>query len=418
MSTKGVIISKETPKVLATVGDLRVSGLIANAVAVAAKFDLATVYVINSITDAEENHGIDAAYDLANKVVLHHHISEFYHRVGLDSNVPLYIMGTAQGTSLEAMVDPTGAVGKKFINDTEGKCFQIAVALNPEAPYAPVLLDGMDSDVWAAIPKAQALVDWSFGKMYPTRIILEGRSYNPNAAAAGDLRAIVDVKAPNVHVVTVQDWNHAEKDALFNTYAAVGTLLGSVALANVHENVGWVERFNLTDAGSGRWLKAGFSNHADVMAHQDEWELLDTKGYIFAQKYPRVDGFRWNNDHACTPIEVDVEGNMNEAYIRFGRTLDKAVLSTYAALIGRVKSPQPVDSQTGKLPLAVITDFKLQGEKRTDQDMAGELSGREVLVDKDSNLLPPSETLNIAVKCVPYGSAQTIKVKVGLVRNL
>ncbi len=418
MSTKGVIITKETPSVVAVIGDLRVSGLIANAIAVAGKFDLNTVYVVNSIADAEETLGIDAAYDIANEVVLHHHISEFYHEVGLDSNVSLYIMGTAQGTSLEDMVDPAGAIGKKFINDTEGKCFQVSVALNPDGDYVPVLLDGMDTDVWNAIPKAQALVDWAFAKMYPTRIILEGRSHTPNAAAAGDLRAIQDVKAPNVHVVTAQDWDYAEKVALFNTYAAVGTKLGTMASADVHVNTGWVENFNLTDAGAGRWLKAGFSNHTDVLAAQDDWELLDQKGYIFTQKYPRVDGFRWNNDHSCTPIEVDVEGNMNEAYVRFGRTMDKAVLSVFGALIGRVKSPQPVDPSTGKLPLAVVVDFKTRGERQIDQDMTGELSGREVIVDKNSNLLPPSETLEMAVKCVPFGSAQSIKVKVGLVRNL
>jgi hypothetical protein len=418
MSTKGVIISKETPKVVAVIGDLRVSGIIAGAIAVADKFVLDTVYKVNSIADAENTLGIDAAYDLTNKVALHHHISEFYHEVGLDSNVPFYIMGVAQGTTLEEMVDPAGTIGKKFINDSEGKPFQFGIALNPDVDYVPTILDGMDEDVWNAIPKAQALVDWAFDKMYPTRVIIEGRSFTPNGAAAGDLRDIDDVKAPNVHIVVAQDYDYAEKDALLNKYAAVGTVLGTVASANVHENIGWVEKFNLTDAGSGRWLNAGFSNHTDAMAAQDNWELIDQKGYIFAMKYPRVDGFRWNNDHACTPIEVDAEGSMNEAYILFGRTMDNVVLSVFSALIGRVKSPQPVDPTTGKLPLAVIVDFKTRGEKQIDQDLAGKISGREVLVDKNSNLLPPSETLNLAVKCVPYGSAQSIKVKVGLVRNL
>jgi hypothetical protein len=282
----------------------------------------------------------------------------------------------------------------------------------------PVVVDGLLDEVLDAIPKAQALVDWAFGKMYPTRIILEGRNFTPPVAGVQDLRDIENVKAPNVSVVVAQDYDYADKDALFNNYAAVGTFLGSLAAADVHVNVGWVDQFNLTNVASERWINAAFSNHAAVEDYEEDWELLDGKGYIFTQTYPRVDGYRWNGDHTCTPIEVDVEGNMNEAYQRFGRTMDAVALSAFGALIGRVKSPQPVDPASGKLPVVVVADFKAVGEKRIDQDLAANLSGREVIIDKDSNLLPPDETLNMAVKAVPYGSATSIKVKIGLVKQL
>ena len=418
MSTKGVIISKENPAVGVTLGDLRVSGLIANAVAIAGQFDLDTLYKINSVKDAEDTLGIDAAYDTTNKVVLWHHIKEFYEEVGLDSGVPLYIWGTSQATTMEQMVDVAGAIGKNFINGTEGEAFQIAIARNPDGAYVPAVVDGLLDEVLAALPKAQALVDWAFGKMYPTRIILEGRNFTPPVSGVQDLRAIAGVEAPNVSIVVAQDYDYAEKDALFNNYAAVGTFLGSLAAADVHVNVGWVDEFNLTDVAASRWENAALSNHVSVESYQDDWELLDDKGYIFTQTYPRVSGYRWNGDHTCTPIQVDVEGNMNEAYQRFGRTMDAVALSAFGALAGRVKSPQPVDPASGKLPTVVIADFKAVSEKRIDQDLSANLSGREVIVDKDSNLLPPDETLNMAVKAVPYGSADTIKVKIGLVKQL
>lgn len=418
MSTKGVIISKEKPAVGVTLGDLRVSGLIANAIAVVDKFALNTLYKINSVKDAEDTLGIDAAYDTTNKVVLHHHIQEFYEEVGLDSGVSLYLYGVSQATTLEQMVDVAGAIGKTFINGAEGKVFQCGLCRNPDNAYVPTIVDGLLDEVLNAIPKAQALVDWAFTKMYPTRIIIEGRNFTPPVSAVQDLRDITNVKAPNVSVVVGQDYDYADKDALFNNYAAVGTYLGTLAAADIHENTGWVEQFNLTNVASDRWVNAGFSNHDPVEDYEDDWELLDSKGYIFPQTYPRVDGYRWNNDHTCTPIEVDVEGNMNEAYQRFGRTMDAAALSAFGALVGRVKSPQPVDPATGKLPTVVVADFKAVAEKRIDQDLGGKISGREVIVDKESNLLPPDERLDMAIKAVPYGSASTIKVKIGLVKQL
>jgi len=417
-STKGVVITKENPAVGVTLGDLRVSGLIANAIAVGGTFDLNTLYKINSVQDAEDILGINEAYDTANRVVLHHHIKEFYEEVGLDSGVSLYLYGVSQATTLEEMVDISGTIGQAVINGGSGEIFQCGICRNPDNAYSPTILDGLLDEVSAAIPKAQALVDWAFGKMYPTRIVIEGRNFTPPISTVQDLRGIANVKAGNVSVVVGQDYDYAEKDALFNNYAAVGTLLGTLAAAEVHENVGWVDQFNLTDAGAGRWERAGLSNHQLVETYQEDWELLDSKGYIFPQTYPRVDGYRWNNDHTCTPIEVDVEGNMNEAYQRFGRTMDAVALSAFGALIGRVKSPQPVDPATGKLPIVVVADFKSAGEKRIDQDLSENLSGREVIVDKDSNLLPPDETLNMAVKAVPYGSASTIAVKIGLVKQL
>jgi hypothetical protein len=182
--------------------------------------------------------------------------------------------------------------------------------------------------------------------------------------------------------------------------------------------VGWVDEFNLTNAASERWLKAGFSNNEPVEKYQEDWELLDNKGYVFTRTYPRVDGYRWNGDHTCVAIEVDTEGNMNESNQRFGRTIDAVSLSAFGALVGRVKSPQPVNPSNGKLPTVIVADFKAVAESRIDDDLDGKLSGREVIIDKESNLLPPVERLDMAVKCVPMGSTGSIKVNIGLVKQL
>lgn len=418
MSTKGVVITKETPDILFSGGDTSITLLIANGVAVASQLDLDTLYHIFSVKDAETILGIDAAYDVSNEVVLHHHIDEFYRMAR--PNTKLYVYVVSQAVTIEQMVDVANNHLKAAINQAQGEAFNCMVAHNPDqSTYSPVMSDGYDADLLAAIPKAQGLVDYAFEKLYPTRIVLEGKYFTPPIASVEDLRNIPDVKAYNVSVVTFQDWNHAETNAAFNNYAAVGTFTGALSRASVHENVGWTEEFPLTDATKGKFLKAGFSNHDDVMDYEDDWDLLDSKGAIFAIKYPNVDGFYINDDHTCAPIEVDPETNVvSESGQLYGRTADKACLQVFASLISRVKSPQPVDPASGKLPVAVVLDFQQVAERRIDQNMAGEISGRSVIVDKNSNLLPPNNQLDMAVDVVPYGTAKVIRVKVALKRNL
>lgn len=409
-SIKGVVINKVSPQPGAKPISESTSGLIANGVVVSGKLELNKTYVLYSKADAEYL-GINEAYDTANKVVLYHHISEFFEEAG--EGVKLYIRVVAQSISVVDMVSIENNHAKALIDDAKGEVFQLAVAFNPTSDYAPVV-DGIDQDTLNAIPKAQGLCDWAFSKMYPTRIILEGRYYTGPASSLPDLRALVNVIAPNVSVVIGQDLGFAGSLPEFNSYAAVGTCLGTVAKAAVSENIGWVEKFNLTNAKKERWLSAGLSDHRSILNVQSEWSILDQKGYIFPIKYSRLDGFRWNNDHVCAPVIVDNEGNMNESQIRFGRTVDKASLAAYGALLPAVKSPQYVNPKNGKVPPVVILNFKTLVEKQIDNDLLGEISGRVVVIDKDSSLLPPDPELKVSLGIVPMGSADTISVSLSL----
>ncbi|MDX2304612.1 MAG: DUF2586 family protein [Microscillaceae bacterium] len=422
MSIKGVEISKAKPDVFAQLGQDSTSGLIANGVAVAGKLALDTVYTLYSLDDAIAL-GVDESYDAAHSVILYHHIKEFYEEVGLDSGVKLYLLVVAQSVTMTQMVDVANNHAKKLIDGIEdGDAFQIGVAYNPVltggTPYTPTMSNGLDADLLAAIPKAQALAEYAFGKMMPTRFVLEGKFIDLDPIGSlEDLRSISDVEASAVSVVIGQDWDFADSLAAFNKYAAVGTVLGTVARAAVNESIGWVEVFNLTNVASARWVVAGLSDHTKTKDNQSIWNTLDEKGYIFPLTYSRVSGYRWNKDHTCTPILVDPDGTLNESFIRYSRTADKAALQIYAALIGSVQSPQRLRPD-GKLELAVIADLQARAEKQVDTAMAGEISGREIVVDKDSDLLPPDPELLVGFKVQPYGSADTIKIKLKLTKSI
>jgi hypothetical protein len=418
MNVKGVIITKEQPELGVNLSADSASGLLANGLAVSGKLALGTAYKLTSLKDAE-NLGLNEAYDTANNVVVYHHIKEFYSEVGFDSGTILWLMVVAQSVGIHQMVDVANEYAKKLLNEAEGEIFQMAIAHNPlltgGSPYTPTITAGLDANLLAAIPKAQELAEYAFEKMYPIRFVLEGKFFNPAAVGLQHLRAITNVKAPAVSVVVGQDYDFAHIQATFNNYAAVGTALGTIARANVHENIGWVGAFNLTS--TGRWTKAGFSNHQSVMNYEDDWSVLDDKGYIFPIKYSRQNGFRWNDAHTCTPIEIDVDGTINECYIHYSRTIDKAALQVYAALLPDVKSPQDVDDN-GKLPLSVVAYFKAKAEKSIDLGMTGQFSGRTVTIDKNSNLLPPNSELLVGLKVQPFGEAKIIKVQLKISKTL
>ena len=281
--------------------------------------------------------------------------------------------------------------------------------------YAPTLLDGNDQDTYTAGLKAQALYDWAVERIMPCQMIVEGKSTVPSSAS----RDLATLDCDKVTIVSGQDYDKADELPMWWKHAAVGTKLGTVAAREINENTGWVEVGNLTDEKRtpARFLRAGFSNHTLVEAVKEIWDVLDDKKYIFPITYPLSDGYFWNNDYTCAPVLIDDEGNINEHNIRYGRTADKAARAIYVALFNDIKSPQPVDPATGKLPSGIILNFQGKAERRIDLEMENQISGRKVTVDPNSDLLIAKQ-LDVYFKVVPYGSTDTILVYVGLAKTI
>ncbi|GAA4825569.1 DUF2586 family protein [Algivirga pacifica] len=418
MSTKGVIIG--SGKVGASIlGDLdRTSALIAHGVAIADNIDLLQTVELYSVNDAEAL-GLDAEYDSTNAVRVHYHIREFFRFAG--EGTKLFLMLVDQSVSLSDMLeDVSSQYAKKLIVDAAGEIRQMAVAYNPAAGYVSTALDGLDDQVVAAIAKAQGLADWAQATFRPINVLLEGYSFNGTAAAAGDLRDLTDLKATHVSVVIGQDYDYAAtQDSIGQKHAAVGTALGCVAKVPVNGNIAEVETMNLTDATTGDWLTAGVSSHVTSASMEAEWDTLDLKGYIFPIRYTGLDGVRWNDDHTCTPVEQDAQGNINEHSISLGRTVNKAKRVLRQALLPKVKSTQPVDPNTGKLPMTVIKYFEGIGEQALGRMEANqEIVESRTVVDPNSDLLTPPKELLVDFEVVPFGHIGVIRGAVNLRKAL
>jgi len=407
--------------------------MVIGAVVVASKFALNTSYVVTSLKDAETRLGITAAYDLANNLVFHRHIKDFYSDKR-NRNVKLYVLGVALGSVPATVIEDTaGVAARKLIIDGAGSIKQMGIALNLATGDTETRTDGLNSLIRAAIAKAQVLYNWADGVDKPCNILLEGRG------AATDLTTLIDLRnipvgddvlnAENVSVVIGQDYDYAASrtataDVLCKKYAGVGKALGTVAAAEVNQSIAEVDEvtggFNLSDATNALWVTGGLSNFTKVNDQDDYLVDLDAKGYIFPITHYGISGLRWNADHTCTPIKVDEDGNINVHEIYFGRTLDLACLRLKTYLTKYVKKRINVNTTTGKLPTAVIKQLEASCNRGVFDRLYNEglISGGKTIINPDSNVQPPNSLLTAEFDIQPTAIIDKVQGTVYLKKTL
>jgi hypothetical protein len=374
-----------------------------------------TVSEVYNLVDVESL-GITPEFDATNNVNVYRHMREFFRMAG--EGQKLYILLVAQSITMVDICQDTGErYAKKLLIEAGGEIKQIAVMVNPTGETTH--LNGLPDDVYNSIPHAQGLAEWAYNRDFPIQVLLEGYDYAGSAASSANLRDIPNVKAPKVSIIIGQDWSYADTlTGNAQKFADVGTALGTLSEARINQNIGENESFNLSDAILDAWLIPGLSSHQKNIDVHTDLQTLEDKGYIFGVSYPGLDGVRWNNDHTCTEIIRDAEGNVNEHSIAYGRTMDKAVRLLRVALLPKIKTSHPVDAKTGKLPIGVIKNFEGIGNTA----LGGMVSRKEItdgvtIVDPESDLVI-NKTLNVKFRIVPYGSINEIKGTVNLKTNL
>lgn len=410
MSLRGVTI-KEGKIGTNVTGDGREFGLIANGVAVSGKVVLGTAYTLRRPSDAVAL-GLDAAYDSANNVRVFRHISEFYRCAG--EGQKLHIMIVSQTKKPAEMV----ADAKALAVEAGGVISDMVFAYNPASGYSDVLLDGLNSDVSAAIPALQGFADWSDENDMPLHVILEGRAIADKVSTCADLRALVvsgqPFDAEKVTLVVGQDWTYADKlNALGKKFADVGTFLGVVASMPWNRNPGEVETQNLTDSKLGVWMVGGLSNHKRYSEVFSDLETLNDKGYVFPVRYQGIAGYWWNDGHTCVKVVNDAQGNMNQHTIYYSHTMDMCKRALRLAYLPEVKKPVAMD-ENGKLPPSVAGYFNAIGDRQFERFASSELiSSGKTTVDGDSDLLV-EKVLNVGFSVIPAGCVNEIKGTINL----
>lgn len=198
----------------------------------------------------------------------------------------------------------------------------------------------------------------------------------------------------------------------------IGAALGSLAISNVAESIGFVMNHPLQNYfpdiqfGFGDVSKVGdayknLTKYTSLTSRQ--LDKLDDLGYVFLVKYAGQPGkIYFSGDQTCS--DDDYRTIARNRVINKSRRLVRAVLLPY------VNSPIKVDPTSGNLSAAQITVFT---NKITDvlNEMvtAGEASGiGRVTIPATQNILQ-NDQLIISYTLVPMGTSKLIDVTEGLV---
>jgi len=379
-----------------------IQGFMTSGVAIVGGMQLNTTYEIKSLTQAENDLLITAAYDTTNKVVIHRVLKRFFK---INPAGTVWLRVCAQATTMAAMVTNTNTHAKKLLQDAGGAIKVLFVSFNPATGYTPVLLTGLDKDVLDSVPLAKALRDAEFTAHRPVDIILEGKQFNGTASAALDIRSL---SAGGVHICIHQDKDIAASDALVNKYADIGSIMGIVSIAKVHENIGWVQKFNIQDTIDEFMMEPYLSSNLPVSSYTDaDLDTLNTKGYIFARKHVGIDGVYFNDSHSCTLVTSDY------AYLENNRTINKASRKIRLKLLPQLQAPLAPNPATGMLAPQVCKYFEALGKQALDvMERDGEIVSKDVFVDPNQDILATSKIV-VKHKIVPFGTARTIEAEIG-----
>lgn len=380
-----------------------ISGLIISAIdATALALDTpTTVYNMNDVKML----GITEEYDSENNINAFRHLSEFYRNAG--EGTELHLMLVDQGTTLPTICETNA---KLLLANAKGKIKQLAIAVNLEDSATVVPLNGMPTEVYNAIPKAQGLYEWADALFMPCQIILEDYNHTGSSSSSANLRELENLQADKVTLVNGQDFLYAStKTGNAQKFADVGTVLGVMAKANVNQNIGNNEIFDITDAVKGVWIEPGISSHKTNTELIEDLQTLEDKGYVFGVTYTGLAGVRINNDHVCAPIVIDADNKVNEHTIALGRTSDKARRELRSVYLPKVKTDWLLDETTGKLRPASIVALEDIGDKVFgDMIRNGEISYGKTTVDPQSDLIVEKELL-VSYVIIPRGNIGEIK---------
>lgn len=362
--------------------------------------------------------GIDAAYDANSSVLVRYHIDEFFR---LCPTGKLYLMLSELGTTMEDMCDKNEDYVAKLIRESANKVKSIGVVLNVDNGYTPDTNDGIDSDVLSAAAKAQELVnDFATRNIFVDMVVLEGKYLSETS---GDWSSARELEAPNVHVAVLQDKDIADLDSLYEGYAAVGTVLGGIAIRRVEEDLGAVvikdnpipgsPNARIDSAAQEKWLRPAISS--GVLCKDltpNEIALLVEYGYVFADSYPEYSGVFFSGSPAATVATSDFAFGVNT------RVWNKAARIAVKKLTPKMNSN--VEVIDGKIQAATILGWEADVNNGRD-GLATMVADEHCLktkavINPDQDVMATSKVV-VKMAVTPYSYARTIEGELSFSRS-
>ena len=360
--------------------------LVCGAAAVTKKLELGKAYTLHSFDELAAL-GVTAE----NNPRLYKHVQDFYTEAEEGTKLVIYPVDKAK-TFTELCDKDTGVI-KELIMAENGTLRGIFVA--GDGREATVTTNGLDNDLFTALPKAQQLAEWATVSLYaPLFIILEGRGYK------GGVVKDLHKETYNRVGVLIGDTVKASEGA------AVGLMAGRLATLPVQRNIARVKNGALKPI-------AMFLGEKPVEENASAVSDLYDASYITPRKYVGKAGYFFTDDRlACEQTD-------DYAHITARRTIDKAYRIAYTALLDLMMDELAVNDD-GTLRHGIIMAWQQMMENAVNRAMtaAGELSadengaGCKAYIDPKQNVLSTSK-IELVLKVRPFGYARYVDVKLG-----
>lgn len=319
--------------------------LVCGAAAVTKKLELGKAYTLHSFDELAAL-GVTAE----NNPRLYKHVQDFYTEAEEGTKLVIYPVDKAK-TFAELCDKDTGVI-KELIMAENGALRGIFLA--GDGREATVTTNGLDNDLFTALPKAQQLAEWATVSLYaPLFIILEGRGYK------GGVVKDLHKEAYNRVGVLIGDTVKASEGA------AVGLMAGRLATLPVQRNIARVKNGALKPI-------AMFLGEKPVEENASAVSDLYDASYITPRKYVGKAGYFFTDDRlACEQTD-------DYAHITARRTIDKAYRIAYTALLDLMMDELAVNDD-GTLRHGIIMAWQQMMENAVNRAMtaAGELSADE-----------------------------------------
>lgn len=374
---------------LGTVGDSPdgLFAIVCSAVAVGSTFALEKAYSVQRMDDL-----LALGITKENNPRLYQHIEDFYNEAEEGTKVIVY--GVPKTAKMVALCDKTSGSIKSLITSLNGSLRGVFVARD-DSSSSVTTTEGLDADVYSALPKAQQLAEWSTAELYaPIFIVLEGRNYT------GTSQKDLSKETYNRVAILIGDTVSGSVNA------CIGTLAGRLASIPVQRNIGRVKDGALFP--TEMYIGSKKVDESDSVIS----DLYD-KCYIIPRKYVGRSGYFFADDNlACDPTD-------DYAHLAPRRVIDKAYRIAYDTMLDMMLDELDVN-EDGTLQTGVIKSWQQTVENSINREMTanGELSasedgnGCQCFIDPEQNVLSTSKVV-VTLKVRPYAYGRYVDVNLG-----
>jgi len=213
--------------------------------------------------------------------------------------------------------------------------------------------------------------------------------------------------------LNTQYWAEISKNyqAIFGkSVPALGTVLGAMSLAKVSENIGWVQKFDLS--GTNVFQSGGLvfgTAYRDLTENQKT--DITNKHYTFIETHYGISGSYFTDSWTATLRTSDY------ATIENNRTINSLIRSVRPEVLPLLKSPLFVTS-AGKLTNGTVAIFENSVKRGADVlTTSQDISAYSVLINPDQDVLTTSQVV-VTLRVVPVGVAREIVVNIGFTTAL